>query len=473
MANRKIFYILSALLQILSFSSKVLAQDAGLWTQGGLEDATVDDDSYNSGGSISVNGFNIVVPKNLLVQFPAAYVPFKDFVAEKQSLLGYEVNVIGNFVDGLPMAAQITANEFFEGLSSGFIESINFAEGTIKIRAGPTLRISDPNGVFSVGYDGAPFFTADDKSPSVSSYSGFPMCVPRNSSDLLCPSRNRPFQGSGSFTVPDPLSMVPFLPGDFITFSGIRRGNEVICYSIVANNVQILTLNDLVYIRMELALLGIDNTASNNAELAESRFRGFTSNNRATIALYAMDIDPCTGSVTDRIIAAVPVRANAQSRFEFRSDILGGYARDYRAIAEINGQPRTRLTKNGLLAGTYVQPVNEYIHGEQNVPGTAPPANDFSQMPWLTRGVGVDEDGNLWGPLDPFPQTGVIIDPVECGPIARLRYEGDEVDTNWVPSSTLLNQTIPVNMTETANESSETPTVQKRRYRNVNRRVPV
>jgi hypothetical protein len=64
-----------------------------LWTQGGLEDASANDDTYNSGGFITVNGFNVTVPKNMLVQFPAAYVPFKDFVAEKESLLGYEVNV--------------------------------------------------------------------------------------------------------------------------------------------------------------------------------------------------------------------------------------------------------------------------------------------------------------------------------------------------------------------------------------------
>lgn len=29
-----------------------------------------------------------------------------------------------------------------------------------------------------------------------------------------------------------------------------------------------------------------------------------------------MDIDPCTGEVTDRILAAIPVRANAQAKFE-------------------------------------------------------------------------------------------------------------------------------------------------------------
>ena len=66
--------------------------------------------------------------------------------------------------------------------------------------------------------------------------------------------------------------MAPFLPGDFITFSGIRRANEVIAFSIVAQNVMITTLGDLVYVRMELGLLGIDNF-NPNTELAESRVR--------------------------------------------------------------------------------------------------------------------------------------------------------------------------------------------------------
>lgn len=144
-----------------------------------------------------------------------------------------------------------------------------------------------------------------------------------------------------------------------------------------------------------------------------------------------MDIDPCTGEVTDRLIAVVGLRNAEQNRFEYRGDILTGYARDYRAVAEVNGVPRPRTTKNGFLTSTYVQPVNVWVHGEQMIPGTRPPANDFSQMPWLTQGVGVDENGNLWGPLDPFPQTGVIIDLPECGPLARIEFKGDDVDTNW------------------------------------------
>lgn len=64
--------------------------------------------------------------------------------------------------------------------------------------------------------------------------------------------------------------MAPFLPGDFITWQGIRRGDEMICFSIIAQNVQITTTVDLVYLRMELALLGIDNF-NTNTELRESR----------------------------------------------------------------------------------------------------------------------------------------------------------------------------------------------------------
>lgn len=105
---------------------------------------------------------------------------------------------MGNFINGEPRVAQVVIQEFFEGLSSGFIESLDFEDGSIKIQNGPTVRISDPNGNFSVGYHGAPMMTADDQSPSITSFSGFPMCIPRNATDPLCPLSNRPFRGPGT-----------------------------------------------------------------------------------------------------------------------------------------------------------------------------------------------------------------------------------------------------------------------------------
>ncbi|KAI1259277.1 hypothetical protein F5Y18DRAFT_433424 [Xylariaceae sp. FL1019] len=451
-------------IQLINMLSQAYAQDAPLFVQGGLDDATASDDTYNTGGTISVGGFNITVPRNMLVQFPAAYVPFKDFVEDVNSMIGYETSVVGNFINGEPIAAQIVTYQFFEGLGQGFIESINFTDGSMQIANGPRLRINDPRAVFSVGYTEAPFFTADDESPSIASFSGFPMCIPRNSTDPLCPSSNRPFQGSGTFTVKDSLTMAPFLAGDFVTWQGIKRGEEVIAFAITAMNVQITTLNNLAYVRAELALIGVSNF-NGNTELAESRILGYLSNTRATVAIYAMDIDPCTGEVTDRIVSAVGIKggANAQNKWEYRADITEGYARDYRVVTEINGVPQTQMTKNGLLAGTYVQPVNPWIQSEQDVPGVPPPANDFSQLPWLINGVGVDEDGNLWGGLDPFPQTGVEPGSPDCGAVSASSFKGDDVDTDWVPSSSLLNGTTLLNFTSPINSTAGST----RRRRNV------
>jgi hypothetical protein len=129
-----------------------------------------------------------------------------------------------------------------------------------------------------------------------------------------------------------------------------------------------------------------------------------------------MDVDPCTGEVTDRILATMGLRGgrNAQNKFEYREDILSGYTREYRVVAEINGVEKVVRTKNGLEAGTYVQPVNVWVHGEQDVPGVPPIALDFSQLAFLTQGVGEDADGNVWGPLNPFPQSGLFINPPAC-----------------------------------------------------------
>lgn len=55
-----------------------------------------------------------------------------------------------------------------------------------------------------------------------------------------------------------------------------------------------------------------------------------------------MDYDPCTGEVTDRILAAIGLRGggNEQNKFEYRADLLTGYAREYRVVTEIDGVPK-------------------------------------------------------------------------------------------------------------------------------------
>lgn len=91
------FALLACSFQLLSLPYLASAQDAPVLVQGGLEDATADDTSvYNTGGAITVNGFNMVVPKNALVQFPAAWVPWKDFVENKAEYIGFETLVLSS-----------------------------------------------------------------------------------------------------------------------------------------------------------------------------------------------------------------------------------------------------------------------------------------------------------------------------------------------------------------------------------------
>jgi hypothetical protein len=100
--------------------------------------------------------------------------------------------VIGNVVNGKAIAGLVKIAEYLLQASSGTVESIDFAAGTMKIKGGPTIRINDPNAVYSVGYKQSPLYTSDDENPSITAFSGFPMCIPRSSTDPLCPSSNRP-----------------------------------------------------------------------------------------------------------------------------------------------------------------------------------------------------------------------------------------------------------------------------------------
>jgi hypothetical protein len=151
----------------------------------------------NSGGSVTVNGYTIRVPDNTQVAFPAAFIGWHAFVDHKAEFGGYQMDVLGNIVGGTPIAAQISISQFELTAGTGYIDSVNY-DGRIVLRGGPTLRINDPNAVYSVGYTGRPFFTADDANPSITSFSGFPMCVPRNATDPLCPQSNRPVITGGS-----------------------------------------------------------------------------------------------------------------------------------------------------------------------------------------------------------------------------------------------------------------------------------
>ncbi|KAK4213778.1 hypothetical protein QBC37DRAFT_463532 [Rhypophila decipiens] len=422
----------SPVLWLLCLVLGVLAVDVPLALDGALLDATADDDTYNTGGHIFVNGWDVIVPKNLLVTFPAAFVPWREFVANKSAVLGFEVNVVGNQVDGVALAAQIFVDEFALEYNQGHIESINY-DGTIKIVNGPNIRLNDPNAVFSAGYS-YPFMVVDDVNPSVTSFSGFPMCVQRSANDTLCPMSNRPMNAGGSnvprriFQAPNPLIMSPLLVGDFIQYRGFwnRQTNELVCFEVVAMNVQITTTGSITYIRVEHGQIGVY-TADTGIEIQETRFVTFVSNPSVTVSINAIDLDPCTGHESNRAVGVAQFRpeGGGRNKFLFRTDGTTPikYTREYRAIAS-TGQ---FTTQNGLPGGQYAIPMMEWIQPEQIVPGQEPPIHYFDDMNHLVNGIGPDEDGNWFGPLDPFPQTGVTtFDVTTCPEVVPSNPEDPE-----------------------------------------------
>lgn len=163
---------------------------------------------------VDIAGTTVVVPENLLVAFPAAFIPFRDFAANAAQFAGYEVSVEGNYAGvrrqpsiastvmytettqpgGQAVAGTVSISQFNLGGGQGEIDSVDTA-GTIKIKNGPTLRINTPNGVYAAAYDRNPFFTCDEANPSISSFSGYPMCIPRSANDPDCPSDNRALNG--------------------------------------------------------------------------------------------------------------------------------------------------------------------------------------------------------------------------------------------------------------------------------------
>lgn len=245
--------------------------------------------------------------------------------------------------------------------------------------------------------------------------------------------------------------MAPFMVGDFIVYRGFRNAqNELICFEIVAWNVQVTTSGAPTYIRVEEVLIGVY-TSDTSGEVAETRFVGVVSDPSVTISIQAIDIDPCTGHETYRSMGVAQERPEAGGRNKWISRIDGDripsvYTREYRAIASTG----TVLTKNGLLAGQYVAPILEWIQPELLVPGNEPLISRFGGMSHLTKGVGPDANGNIFGPLQPFPETGVtVFDVSTCPPTTGEPTEPGEPGTPVTPTAR-IQATLGTSITITA-----------------------
>lgn len=265
--------------------------------------------------------------------------------------------------------------------------------------------------------------------------------------------------------------MAPFMVGDYIEYSGYRSGREIIVYSVVATNILLTTTGNPAYIRMEVASIGVFTADTANQEQAITKvsgtlvpleittvykpasnkpvqFVGFTSDPAAnSISISRIEIDICTGNTNFVEIATGTIKVGVRNKFDIRFTSPAGdkYTREY----HITNNLGTKLTANNILAGQFIQPVSEWIQPE-NMPGIAQTRHDFSAYQLLTQGAGRDADGNIWGPLDPFPQSdinpAVLFDVSKCPPPAVTVASASSTTTTSTASSTssAAPTTIPV-----------------------------
>lgn len=340
------------------------------------------------------------------------FAPFKELCGAGAG--GFETTVNGNIVGGTVIAGQVqVAQRFGLEASQGYITAIN-QDGSLSISGGVTIRINDPDGLFGPKVETAPMWVADTGSPSVTSFSGFPMCIPYSGNTASCLSSNRP--SGQAFTPPDPLRMVPFKVGDFIAYSGLKvGGSELLVSDITCISLHITTQAGTGipnYIMVEDLLVGVPDTA-NNVEFADIRVIGFLSScTGAQVIISAIDVDACTGKETYRQIGTATPKQETRCKWEARiaPQAQAPFTREYR----ITTNTPVKETKDGVLAGQYIMAVSEWIFPEVDVPGTNPPPNPFNDIRDLVQGTVLDN--KQFGPLDPFPGAAPPAPSKTCSP---------------------------------------------------------
>jgi hypothetical protein len=250
-------------------------QDAGLGAPNGH--ATFSNMNRTQAGWMILNGHNIVVPQNTVLQMPAIAVTWADLFdpsgaaqvpGSATSAYGgdvtrsgvqtgmaindqapklpgtYEVHVQGNIVNGVYIAGLIFIAPQSLNLFNGFVSHIDYTVGDLYVSGGPgqqeiRVQINDPIGRFGKAHSPDQRFSIDEDNPTIHAGTGYPMCVPRFDPSLqpdnLCPQINRPLNPLGgyamNFTMPDPHVraasdpdadlMAPFEVGDYVTISGM------------------------------------------------------------------------------------------------------------------------------------------------------------------------------------------------------------------------------------------------------------
>ena len=354
----------------------------------------------HQGGSITVNGHVVTVPAETIVILPANALTWQELFAQAPApytnsatgmaisdsptpLTTYEAHVVGNRVNDVYIAGLIWIAQQGVNSGQGFINSINYANGEIRVggvigngATGTRVRLNDPlNAGVGTGRYGRPMtadqrFTVDQDNPTVRSVSGFPMCIPRvladpsiagNPDDALCPLSQRPAAiapatGYAAFILtndpvalpgvpPDATKQAPFEVGDYVTYAGtlVKDGTNptagpwpgiastYISAHTLVNNVGIYTWpgTNPAYVAVDVSFIGTGGLTviGVNEAAIMTRIEGFSTDTVRGVHLYGIDLNPTTGATSDRDWGTIgvdpgPPKGAATGRWRFRPPCL-------------------------------------------------------------------------------------------------------------------------------------------------------
>jgi hypothetical protein len=305
------------------------------------------------GARMTVNGISVVIPCHTVILMPAAYftprqlfdrvpgvIPGANMNNSQlaledatKPLAAFEVSIDGNIVGGRYIAGQVHISQQSLNSGAGFIKSINYDTGELRIGADPAtpvtnadarVHINDPetdildaNGEkagryglsnkqqFRTAPANARFpdsrFQVDQGNPTIHALTGYPMCVPRFDpaikNDPQCPAKNRlagqstfvmdtvPFQPPAAFGAQpilpcqdcDSGQQAPFMVGDYVTYAGTLaedNGARFVSVHTMVGNVGIYTKpGSRAYVTLDESLIGTKGNIVSCGSIAECQDR--------------------------------------------------------------------------------------------------------------------------------------------------------------------------------------------------------
>jgi hypothetical protein len=362
----------------------------------------------------------------------------------------FQAHATGNVVDGRYVVGLLNIVALDTG--AGAVRCIDHATGFVYVGGlprppgqtgcsaldGARVRIDDPLGRYGLAHSPDPRFTSDTSNPTVRTSTGYPLCVPRvapPADDPLCPQGNRPLNGDprfppdpflppGAFLTrfdmpppadglfPDARRQLPLEVGDWIVYAGALRrdgaGTFVSAHTLIAN-LGVFTAPGVppAYLAVDEVAIGTRGTedpALPQEGTTEFAVLGATTDPSRLVDIAALDVNPCTGQETVRILANVdPGSQPVRGRFHF--GVGGGaFMPPTRELIVLSRTGVTPGVANGLVAGQYRLPVIDFLFPGNRVIGQPLVHANFEDLPFLAQGSGpLGGTGPILSQLDPWP----------------------------------------------------------------------